>query len=43
MKHRFAVLITSTIVCVTMFATAVPVSLAAQRRPEYLGSKRRKP
>ena len=33
MKHRFAVLITSTIVCVTMFATAVPVSLAAPSSP----------
>lgn len=33
MKHRFAVLITSTIMCLTMLATATPVSLAAPSSP----------
>ena len=33
MKHRFAVVVTSTIMCLTMFATATPVSLAAPSSP----------
>lgn len=37
MKHRFAVLVTSTIVCLTMFATAIPVSLAAPSSPPSAG------
>ena len=37
MKHRFAVLITSTIMCLTMFATATPVSLAAPSSPPSAG------
>ena len=37
MKHRFAVIITSTIVCLTMFATATPVSLAAPSSPPSAG------
>lgn len=37
MKHRFAVLVTSTIVCLTMFATAIPVSLAAPSSPPSTG------
>lgn len=37
MKHRFAVIITSTIMCLTMFATATPVSLAAPSSPPSAG------
>lgn len=37
MKHRFAVLVTSTIVCLTVFATAIPVSLAAPSSPPSAG------
>ena len=37
MKHRLAVLITSTIICLTMFAPATPVSLAAPSSPPTAG------
>ena len=37
MKYRFAVIITSTIMCLTMFATATPVSLAAPSSPPSAG------
>lgn len=37
MKHRFAVLVTSTIVCLTVFATVIPVSLAAPSSPPSAG------